>query len=216
MKKIAFSFALVCSTCFVLFGQQQPTFVAYIGKNVESTNEKYLGRYNNIYDTQTPLLGIFAFVVTGGQADPFTGEYDKVTEQQIINKRNYSLGCRIGVGTEKRVQVGVNASHFEYDMTRNWASGIQTKDTEKFTTVMTDVQYAWLCRNQLTCYSGAGIGFTKHNYEKTRENKGGQKMHAAGQLTAIGVRFNAGPVGAHIECGAGALGMFRGGLSVAF
>jgi hypothetical protein len=216
MKKIAFSFALICSTCFVLFGQQQPTFVAYINKNAMSSNENYLGRYNNVYDTQTPVFSFIAFVVTGGQADPFAGEYDNVTEQHIINKRNYSLGCRIGVGTEKRVQVGINTSHFEYDMTRNWLSGIQTKDTEKFTTVMTDVQYAWLYRNQLTCYSGAGIGLTKHNYEKTREKRDGQKMHAAGQLTAIGVRFNAGPVGAHIECGTGSLGMLRGGLSVAF
>jgi hypothetical protein len=41
-------------------------------------------------------------------------------------------------------------------------------------------------------------------------------MHSAGQLTSIGVRFNVGPVGAHIECGAGALGMVNGGLSLAF
>jgi hypothetical protein len=217
MKKIAFSFALVCSTCFVLFGQQQPTFEVYLNKNAMSSNEKYLGHYNNSYEKGAPLLGFLGWFVTEGEISPFEGwETDLVRKQQITSKRNYSLGFRIGVGSNRRVKVGFSTNRFEYDMTRDWASGIQTSDTEEFTAVMTDVQYAWVSRKHLTCYSGAGLGLTKHEYENKRQKTDGQKMHAAGQFTPIGVRFNAGPVGAHIECGVGSLGMVRGGLSVAF
>ncbi len=212
MKKIAFSFALVCVTITSLLAQQQPSFTAYVNKYASTAPmENRLGQYNNNTSSNFESLNFFVWLLTGWNAE---SEYDYVTSQQLTDKRNYAVGFRAGAGKYNRMQIGMSLNRFEYDLKKKWSSGAITNDTERFTTIMTDVQYTWLRRKYVACYSGLGVGMTQHKYDNPIRHTSRQKNTGAANINLLGVRANYGVIGAQIEIGYGTVGSIQGGVNV--
>jgi hypothetical protein len=214
MNKIAVFIAIFCISAGSLFAQELPRFTAYYHKPIgNAPMEAQLGKFNSDTDDGWNgfLLVIDIFAGTNFSDEP---NYDYVTAQELTDKRSHSLGFRAGLFESKRLQIGLNFTRFEYDMKKRWMSGFETKDTERFSSLNTDMQYTWLSRKHLACYSGMGMGLVRHNYDNPRTAQAYSDSRLAAQVNFLGVRTNFGAVGAQVEFRYGVSSLVQAGIVV--
>ncbi len=222
MKKIVISFVCALGLFSSVFAQNTPGLEVYYNVGGGSFQQKNVGKYNNFYSKGGSGGGLGEFFfdlayynLTGYYGNSSSGSTyfsDEVTAHNIVGSTNRTFGIRISPPVVKCLQLGISYNRQNFDVEKTWASGRKDKETETFATLMPEMTITYFQRKNFGLYCGAGLGITSHRYMGAYSENRKQRRTISCQTTAIGIRYQVGPIGAHIEAGPGSTTAVQAGL----
>ncbi len=223
MKKIAISIVCAFGLFSSVFAQNTPGIEVYYNVGGVSALKSKVGQYNDWYSTGGNGGGIGEFLfdlayhnLTGNYSYSDSGSRpyfsDEVSEHKITGNSNGTYGIRVSPARAKFLQLGVAYNYQKFDVEKTWASGRKDKETETFGTIMPEMTITYFQRKNFGIYCGGGLGITAHRYKEAYNDNVKLRRSIALQTTAIGIRYQVGPFGAHIEAGPGTTTAVQAGL----
>lgn len=217
MKKITISMMMFFAAVACVNAQQHSTVELFINTSTGSTFNNRVGWYNNYADKMTAgsiFWDAMAVAVTGNGSSFEENFYERVTEMRVTGKNNYGIGIRLRPSFAKRIAVGATFNRFTYYVDKKWESGDVTNERETFGLLMGDINGTWLQEKNWSLYSGLGLGFSRHTFQKPKSIETKSRFGIKAQVNLVGVRYQDGKFGAFVEIGHGPQGALKGGLVV--